>query len=198
MKKFIKILIVLMLTTILFVENAGVPKAAVSTNTIKKLFLEMYSDTISEKIVTKPEWYVSGAEHFSYAYLQIPNQKYPLFFLKDEYNYSICGISIYKTEKEQYKSVKGFDVNNINNFSGQKIYHYKKYIFVEEFAGGGCGRIEMYKYSNGKFKVIKNSGKTFAYSSSDEVHRAAIKYAKKLAKKKGLKFSRFKEVNWKN
>lgn len=198
MKKIIKLCIVLMLSVTLFMENASVPEAAASVKQIKKLFLEMYADDVTEKIIMEPDQYLMGADHFSYAYLKMPNQKYPLFLVKDEYNYCICGISVYKTEKENYSSIVGFDVDEINGFSGQTIYHYKKYIFVEEFAGGGCGRIVMYKYSNGRFREVKNGAKTFAYSSSEEVHSAAIRYAKKLAKKKGLKFSKFKQVKWKH
>jgi len=194
MKRIIKLCFVLMLSITLFMENASVPEAAVSVKQMKTLYLRMYDKKIDELIAASPDRYLMGEDHFSYAYLSVPNAKYPLFLMMDQYNYSICKIYLYKYSGEANNQVM---VSNINKFSGQTIYHYKKYLFVEEFAGGGCGRIVMYKYSNGKFREIKNGAKSFSYSSYDEVHSAAIKYAKKLAKKKGLKFSKFKEIKWK-
>nr|MBP3598388.1 hypothetical protein [Eubacterium sp.] len=135
-----------------------------------------------------PDSYPMGLDSFSYAYVKLLGKKYPYFFKRDCYNYSICGISVFCYNKGQ--------VESIQSFSGQDVYRYKKYIFAENFAGGGCGDATMFKIQNGKIKKVKGGSKTFMLSEQEQVHKASMKFGKKVAKKLGVKFSKFKKVKW--
>ena len=132
-------------------------------------------------------WESSGT--VSYAFLKFPGKKTPYLLVRDEYNYSMSGIIIH--------TIKNGSVDYEGKcFDGQWLYYYKKYFFVESFAGGGCGSIAMYKYKNGKFKKVKGGTKYIQENDNVQVHNKCMSFAKKKAKKMNLDFNNFKEIDW--
>ena len=187
MEKALKKIVICML--ILSVFGGATEVSAASISSVKKLYKASYEHDKEQLVAEYPNDYPMGMDSFSYAYAKLQGKKYPYFLKKECYNYSICGISVYYYNKGTVSFVK--------SFSGQEVYYYKKYLFVENFAGGGCGTATMYKLKNGSFKKIKGGSKAIALSDQDQVHKASIKFAKKTAKRLGLKFKKFKKVKWK-
>ena len=159
--------------------------SAMSVSSAKKeykRFLKFYAGSLSHSD--------SAASAVYYAFVKFPGKKLPYLLIKDQYNYSICGIELH--------TIKNGDVNyNGQGFDGQDFYYYKNYVFVESFAGGGCGSIVMYKHKNGKLKKVSGGSKYFDTSDNVQVHKKCMKFAKKKAKKMKLSFSKFKTVKWK-
>jgi hypothetical protein len=171
-------------------HNTTSIQASTAISKAKKSYMKMYKadrKKIKKKENGKGTFYLRN-ESFSYAYLKVPGKKVPLFLSRVEYNYSVGGIDIYDFSKGKVKLLDGY--------YAQDFYYYKKYCFLECFAGGGCGTMYFCKWNGKKIKEI--SQKAFQENGQETCHKMAINYAKRKCKKKGLSFSWFKEVNWKH